>query len=425
MSTPARTRIPLAERMRPRTLDAIVGQDHLVAAGAPFRVALEAGRLRSCILWGPPGSGKTTLARVLAEASGCRFVALSAVLSGVKDLKEVLDHDTPLDPRPLLLFVDEIHRWNKAQQDALLPHVESGRLTLVGATTENPAFHLVPALRSRTELLILRALATEDVEGVLARALTDAEDGLGRPAEDAEPGLLTALARVSDGDARRALGLLERLSDRGALTLAALQQLGVTILHDRDGDAHYDVVSAFIKSMRGSDPDAALYWLARMLEGGEDPVFCARRLVIFASEDVGNAEPRALTLAVSTMEGCARIGMPESRILLGQCVTFLATSPKSNASYRGINEALAEVRRSGALPVPVHLRNAPTGLAKSLGHGKDYLYPHDHPDHIVRQQYLPDALVGTQFYAPVPFGGEKLIGERLAWWERRLRERGE
>ncbi|MDP2313077.1 MAG: replication-associated recombination protein A [Pseudomonadota bacterium] len=416
---------PLADRMRPRSLDEILGQDHLVGPGAPFRRALEAGRLRSCVLWGPPGTGKTTIARCLAAAANLRFVQLSAVLSGTKDLKEVVEAIPPLDPRGTLLFVDEIHRWNKAQQDALLPHVESGRIVLVGATTENPAFHLIPALRSRTELLILERIGKAELVQLLERALTDDERGLAGSAGPAEDGLLAAVAAASDGDARRALGLVERLADRGALTLAALRALGIAVFHDRDGDAHYDIVSAFIKSMRGSDPDAAVYWMARMLAGGEDPVFVARRMVIFASEDIGNADPRALELAVAVMDGAARIGMPEARILLGQAATYLATAPKSNAAYKAINAALAEVRASGALPVPVHLRNAPTGLAKSLGHGADYRYPHDFPDHIARQQYLPDELAGKVYYEPVDAGAERTIRERLAWWERRLRERGE
>lgn len=416
---------PLADRMRPRSLDEILGQGHLVGVGAPFRRALEGGHLRSCVLWGPPGTGKTTLARCLAAAGNLRFVQLSAVLSGTKDLKEVVEAIPALDPRGTLLFVDEIHRWNKAQQDALLPHVENGRIVLVGATTENPAFHLIPALRSRTELLILERIGKADLVVVLERALLDAERGLPNRAAPPEEGLLSAIAAASDGDARRALGLLERLADRGALTLDALRGLGVAVFHDRDGDAHYDVVSAFIKSMRGSDPNAAVYWMARMLEGGEDPVFVARRMVIFASEDVGNADPRALELAVSAMDGAARIGMPEARILLGQAATYLATAPKSNASYKAINAALAEVRASGALPVPLHLRNAPTGLAKVLGHGVGYRNPHDFPDHIARQQHLPDELAGKVYYEPVDAGAERIIRERLAWWERRLRERGE
>ncbi|MBM4365309.1 MAG: replication-associated recombination protein A [Deltaproteobacteria bacterium] len=406
---------PLADRLRPRTLDEIRGQDHLLAPGAPFRRAVEAGRLRSVLLWGPPGCGKTTLARCLAEAAGYRMVALSAVLAGVKELKEVIEQRPAMDTRPLMLFVDEIHRWNKAQQDALLPHVESGALTLVGATTENPAFQLVPALRSRCELLVLRPVEPAAVRELLDRACT-------REGILADADALDAIAAGCDGDARRALSMLERLHDRGEVSLAAMRALGNAIFHDRDGDAHYDVVSAFIKSMRGSDPDAALYWMARMLEGGEDPMFVARRMVIFASEDVGNAEPRGLTVATACMEAVARIGMPEARIILGQACTFLATAPKSNASYKAIDAAIAEVRRSGARPVPAHLRNAPTALAKSLGHGEGYRYPHDFPDHFVEQDYLPEGVEGG-FYRPAGLGNEKTINERMAWWKRRSSER--
>jgi len=415
-------RPPLAERMRPTSLDEIVGQDALLAPGAPFRRALAAGRLRSLLLWGPPGCGKTTLARVLAEAIGYRLVPLSAVLSGVKELREVLDTRPALDPRPLLLFVDEIHRWNKAQQDALLPHVESGTVTLVGATTENPAFHLIPALRSRCELVVLQPVDAPAIRALLDRAVADPARGL--PAGvHVEPDALDAIAHATDGDARRALSILERLADRGHVTLAAFKAAGNVLFHDRDGDAHYDVVSAFIKSMRGSDPDAALYWMARMLEGGEEPRFVARRMVIFAAEDVGNADPRALPLAVATLEGCAQIGMPEARILLGQACVFLATAPKSNASYKAIDAALAAVRETGALPVPLHLRNAPTALAKSLGHGAAYVYPHDQPDHLAGQEHLPDALRGARYYTPTHQGAEKSIAERLEWWKRRLSER--
>lgn len=413
---------PLAERMRPRTLDEVHGQDHLLGIHAPFRRALEEGRFQSAILWGPPGCGKTTLARVFAATGRFRFAALSAVFSGVKELKETVDGIPALDPRPTLLFIDEIHRWNKAQQDALLPHVESGRILLLGATTENPAFHLNPALRSRTELLILEPLTPVVIEQILQAALADPERGYGGRLT-AETGLLASIASIVDGDARRALGMLERLAERDSLTMAALKKLGSALLHDRTGDAHYDVVSAFIKSMRGSDADAAIYWMARMIEGGEDAMFIARRMVIFAAEDVGNADPRALTVAVAAMEGAARIGLPEARILLAQACTYLATAPKSNASYLAIDAALAAVRATGALPVPLHLRNAPTDLAKTLGHGAAYQYPHDYPDGITDQAHLPDGLRGRQFYQPKEIGNEKTIRERQDWWARRLRER--
>lgn len=418
---------PLAERMRPRSLDGIVGQEHLFGPGTPLRLALDNARLRSMILWGPPGTGKTTLARAVVAHVGYRLESLSAVLDGVKELKALLDRPPGLldDPRPLALFVDEIHRWNKAQQDALLPHVESGRVVLIGATTENPAFHLIAALRSRAEVIALRALDTPALRQLLELALVDPA-GLGG-AWTAEPGLLDAIIRVADGDARRALGVLERLADRtdGASTdqvlrVETLASLGVSILHDRDGDSHYDVVSAFIKSMRGSDPDAAIYWMARLLAGGEDPMFVARRMVIFASEDVGNADPRALGVAVDVMEGVSKIGMPEARILLAQACTFLATAPKSNASYSAVNAALAEVAASGALPVPLHLRNAPTGIHKAQGNAAGYRYPHDYPDHIVDAVYLPDQLAGRTFYEPVDVANEKVIRERMAWWAKRL-----
>jgi putative ATPase len=428
---------PLAARMRPRSLDEIIGQRHLSGPDAPFRHAVEGGHLPSVLLWGPPGVGKTSIARLLAEAGGLRFRQISAVTSGMKDLRAIIEGVKPsagglfgsAPTTGVLLFVDEIHRWNKAQQDALLPHVEDGTIVLVGATTENPAFEIIPALRSRCWMLRLHALDDEALLAVLARALHEPERGLGGLGLTAEPGALELVAAFAGGDARRALSLLERAAhachDAGVLRTASVHTLlgERDLAHDARGDAHYDVVSAFIKSMRGGDPDASLYWMARMLEGGEDPVFVARRLVIFTSEDVGNADPRALQVAVSALQAVQLVGMPEARIPLAQACTYAACAPKSNAAYKAINAAIAKVQETGGLPVPNHLRNAPTKLAKTLGHGKDYRYPHDHPDHIVRQQYMPDKLEGARFYTPVQHGAERAMGERLAWWRRQLDER--
>ncbi len=426
------TTTPLAARMRPQSLDEVVGQEHLLGEGQPFRAAIEAGRIPSLLLWGPPGSGKTTLARLLAGKGGLRFAQLSAVMDGIKDLRGVLQQAKDMarmENRGTLLFIDEIHRWNKAQQDALLPHVEEGTVILVGATTENPGFQIIPALRSRSWLLTLEPLSPEQITALLTRALQDEDRGLGARKLGIPTEALTAIAHASSGDARRALAVLERIC-AGMNDGAQIDLQGVTtilgrpdLLHDKDGDTHYDVASAFIKSLRGSDPDAALYWMARLLEGGEDPMFVARRLAIFASEDIGNADPRALTLAISAMQGIHLIGMPEARILLGQTTTYLATAPKSNAAYKAIDAALDTVNKRGPLPVPIHLRNAPTPEAKSMGHGTGYLYPHDHPDHIVAQDYLPAELVGKQFYHPTNHGTEKLIRERINWWKKRLQER--
>lgn len=407
---------PLAERVRPRTLDEVIGQADAIGTRSVIGRAWTTGAPVSLILWGPPGCGKTTVARLLTELIPHARASLSAVLDGVKQLREVLEGATRLHAesgRSTVLFVDEIHRWNKAQQDALLPHVESGVLVLIGATTESPTAELNPALRSRLRLVRLRALTDDDIIDVLTRALTHA-DGLAAGNRITDTGL-ARLASRSGGDARRALGELEAAitmaADDEPLDAPAIDRLlgGRDVLHDQGGNWHYDVLSALIKSMRGSDPDAAVYWLARLLSGGEDPVGVARRLVIFASEDVGNADPQAVMLAVACAQSCQLTGMPEARIALGQAVTYLATCPKSNAAYLAINAAIAEVEQRGALPVPRHISGAAVG----------YKYPHDHEHRFVRQQYAPDALVGRRFYEPTTFGHEKAITERLAWWRKR------
>lgn len=421
---------PLADRMRPRRLGEIVGQDRWLGDDGTLRQMVDNGVLRSVVLWGPPGCGKTTIARALSSEVKARFIAVSAVLDGVKRLRECVAEaqSTPLDPRPTLLFVDEIHRWNKAQQDALLPHVESGTLTLVGATTENPSFELNAALRSRLQIVRLVPLEPEHVRLLLLRALEDPRGYGGDHPEVADSGL-DALVRLSGGDGRRALEALERcissLKPTQTLDDAHIARVldRMDLRHDRSGEDHFNVLSALIKSLRGSDPDAGLYWLARLLVAGEDPVVVARRLVIFASEDVGNADPRGLQVAMAAADAVRMTGMPEARIILAQAVTWLATCPKSNAAYLGINQAMEEVQHSGPLPVPMHLRNAPTAHLRDEGYGKGYRYPHDHAYGIVDQSYLPDALQGRTFYRPTQHGAEKLIAERLAWWARKLAER--
>jgi putative ATPase len=418
---------PLAERMRPRTIAEFVGQRHLLGDGRLLHELARAGTLESLILWGPPGTGKTTLARLLASTCGRRALHFSAVLQGVKELRELIDEarrEVTASGRAPVLFVDEIHRFNKSQQDAFLPHVEAGTVVLIGATTENPSFELVAPLLSRTRVVVLEPLSDEDVGVVLDRALADPERGLGRCGLTlAAEGRQTIVA-FAQGDARVALGLLEVAAQLalgageptvdGARVEEAAQHRAPR--YDKAGEEHYNVVSAFIKSLRGSDPDAALYWLMRMLEAGEDPLFVARRMVVFAAEDVGNAAPEALALAVAAKDAVHFVGMPEARIPLAQASTFLATAPKSNAAYRGMLAAGEEVRATGALPVPLHLRNAPTLLMKDLGYGRDYRYPHDAPDAIGTQDYLPERLRNRRFYEPVDRGHEKTIRERLAAW---------
>ncbi|MCM2357942.1 MAG: replication-associated recombination protein A [Geobacteraceae bacterium] len=414
---------PLAERMRPQTLDEFVGQGHLLGEGKLLRRLIETDQLTSLIFWGPPGSGKTTLARVIANATRSHFIFFSAILSGIKDIREVVKEAEEAQKyrgKKTILFVDEIHRFNKTQQDAFLPYVERGTFTIIGATTENPSFEVVAPLLSRCKVLVLNPLTAEEIAAILKAALSDRERGLGPLGLSVEPEALAFMAEQAQGDARIALNTLEtaaRLAGNGAITIDTAREAvqKKPLLYDKGGEEHFNVISAFIKSMRGSDPDAALYWLARMIEAGEDPIFILRRMVILASEDIGNADPRALQLAVAALQGFQLVGLPEGRIIMAQAVTYLATAPKSNASYLGIDAALAEVRKSGALAVPMQIRNAPTRLMKELGYHKGYRYAHDYAEGYVAQEHLPDRLKGRKFYDPAGHGYEKTIRERMEW----------
>ena len=433
--------IPLAERMRPVSLDEFVGQEHLVGEGRFLRQILGGNKLPSLIFWGPPGSGKTSLASLLARATSAHFVFFSAVLSGVKEIRQIVEQAQTLQQeqqRPTILFVDEIHRFNKGQQDAFLPHVESGLLTLIGATTENPSFAINPPLLSRCQVLILHPLEAAHIQGVLTRALTSAK-GLGGLHLTMQTEALHYLAEAADGDCRRALNFLESAASMAldanttgadntpgsVIDLACVQEAVQerTLRYDADGEEHYNLISALHKSLRDSNPDGAVYWLGRMLLAGEDPLYIARRMIRFASEDIGNADPQALQITLNCREAYHLLGSPEGELALYQAAVYLATAPKSNAIYALTHKVHADIKRTGSLGVPLHLRNAPTRLMKELGYGKGYQYAHDDRDALVSQQHLPDQLAGTIYYEPSNRGYEALVRDRLYKWRQILKQR--
>ena len=414
---------PLADRMRPASFEELVGQPQLLEPGSPLALMREGKHLSSIILWGPPGSGKTTIARLVARAAGAPFVAHSAVLTGVKEVKEAMERaavERRASGRPTVLFLDEIHRFNRAQQDAFLAHVERGDIILIGATTENPSFEVNAALLSRARVLVLKELSLEDLATLIRRALADPRGLSGRYAMDAEA--IEALALAADGDARRALNALEIAAAASRNATIGVEDVRRALArkhlrYDKAGEEHYNLISALHKSLRDSDPHAGLYWLARMLAAGEDPLYVARRLVRFASEDVGNADPQALALSVAAYQAYHQLGTPEGELALAQCCVYLATAPKSNAVYRGFGAAMEEVERSGSLPPPLVIRNAPTRLMKEMGYGAGYQYAHDEPGRIADQAHLPDELQGRRFYNPTGEGFEAEISKRMKAWE--------
>jgi putative ATPase len=432
---------PLADRMRPRDLAEFVGQGHVVGQGSLIRKAIEQDRIFSMILWGPPGCGKTTLARIIAGETDSHFVHFSAVLSGVKEIRAVIDiarDQQRMYRKRTILFVDEIHRFNKAQQDAFLHHVESGLITLIGATTENPSFEVIAPLLSRCRVITLKMLSEADLSAIIENALADEERGLGRMNLELEPDALAYLVRIADGDARTTLNNLDVVSslvfsgqkpsaddkiDR--ITLQDLENAlqKKALVYDKSGEEHYNLISALHKSLRGSDPDAALYWLARMLAAGEDPLYIARRMVRFASEDVGNADTNALTVCMNAMHAFKFLGPPEGELALAQAAVYLATAPKSNSIYAAYGKVNQVIKESGSLPVPLHIRNAPTGLMKELAYGKGYKYAHNYKNAYAPQDYLPDEIKGQEFYSPTDRGYERTIKQRLEKW-RDLKEKG-
>lgn len=422
--TPAKHQ-PLAERFRPRNLDEFIGQEHIVGENGFLREIISKDAITSLIFWGPPGSGKTTLAKIISLSTNAEFVSFSAVASGVKDIREVIAQ-ARIRQGKTILFIDEIHRFNKAQQDAFLPHVEDGTIVLIGATTENPSFEVNSPLLSRSRVLVLDPLSTDNIRTIVLNAVEDKERGVANTVSTIEEDALEAIVSFSGGDARRALNVLElsasvakKHTDSGlVITVTDVEKASQkkTLRYDRAGEEHFNIISAVHKSMRGSDPDAAIYWFCRMLEGGEDPLYIARRVVRFAAEDIGNADPQALQITIAATESYRFLGTPEGELAIAQAIVYCATAPKSNSIYTAYKAARSDARKYGELPVPLHIRNAPTRLMKELGYSKGYEYDHNSEDHYSGQEHLPDKLTGRSYYKPTGFGFEKTITERLKWW---------